>query len=292
MGLPQATLLLRDAAPDVRIVDIGAMDVGEGDATARLLKARKASVIGFEPVAEACARLNAGRADVRQTYLPYAIGDGGPTEFRECASAMTSSLYEPNTTLLEPFQALAELATVVKRTALQTTRLDDVAEAAEADFLKMDVQGAELDVLRGGARLLASLLVVQTEVAFVPIYRDQPLFADIDAELRRHGFMFHRFAGIGGRAFKPFVKNGDLAAPISQQLWGDAIYVRDLTRLDTLAPDRLLKLALIVNEAYISFDLAAFVLRTHDRMTGGRLGAGFTSAVVAAQPAKAAAGAA
>lgn len=157
MGLPQATLLLRAAAPDIKIVDVGAMDVGKDDATARLLKARKATVIGFEPVPEACARLNAGRAEARQTYLPFAIGDGRAGVFRECAYPMTSSLYEPNTALLESFQALAELAKVVKRTVLQTTRLDDIAEVAGADFLKMDVQGAELDVLCSGERLLASL---------------------------------------------------------------------------------------------------------------------------------------
>ena len=91
--------------------------------------------------------------------------------------------------------------------------------------------------------------------------------------------MFHRFLGIAGRAFKPFVKDNKLGETISQQLWGDAIYVRDLTHLDALTPAQLRKLALIVNECYVSFDLAAFVLREHDRMTGGTLGRDFTAAV-------------
>jgi hypothetical protein len=167
----------------------------------------------------------------------------------------------------------------VKRTRLQTKRLDDIPEAAAADYLKMDVQGAELDILRGAARALSSVLVVQTEVAFVEMYRGQPLFADVDAELRRHGFMFHRFFGIAGRAFKPFVKDSNLGDTFSQQLWGDAVYVRDLMRLDALTPDQLVKLALIAHECYVSFDLAAYVLRQHDRMTGGTLGQDFTAAV-------------
>lgn len=277
MGLPKATMLLRDAAAPIRIIDIGAMSLGREQAHIKLLQAGKASILGFEPVAAECEKLNAQHP--AQRYLPYAVGDGGEAELRECNYAMTSSLYEPNTPLLEVFQALAELTTVVKRTKMQTKRLDDVPEAGGVDYLKMDVQGAELDILRGAERTLSSALVVHTEVAFVEMYRGQPLFAEVDAELRRHGFMFHRFFGIAGRAFKPFVKDNKLGETISQQLWADAIYVRDLMRLDALAPDQLVKLALIVNECYVSFDLAAYVLREHDRMTGGTLGRDFTAAV-------------
>lgn len=277
MGLPKATMLLREAAPPIRIVDIGAMSLGREQAHMKLLQAGKASVLGFEPVEAECAKLNA--LHPAQRYLPYAVGDGAEAELRECNYAMTSSLYEPNTPLLEIFQALAEITTVVKRTKLRTRRLDDIPEAFDADYLKMDVQGAELDILRGAQRMLASVLVVHTEVDFVPMYRDQPLFADVDAELRRHGFMFHRFMGIAGRAFKPFVKDNNLGETFSQQLWADAVYVRDLMRPDMLAPDQLVKLALIVNECYVSFDLAAYVLRQHDRMTGGTLGRDFTTAV-------------
>lgn len=277
MGLPKATMLLRDAASPIRIIDIGAMSLGREQAHIKLLQAGKASILGFEPVAAECEKLNAQHP--AQRYLPYAVGDGGEAELRECNYAMTSSLYEPNMPLLEVFQALAELTTVVKRTKLQTKRLDDVPEAMGVDYLKMDVQGAELDILRGAERTLASALVVHTEVAFVEMYRGQPLFAEVDAELRRHGFMFHRFFGIAGRAFKPFVKDNKLGETISQQLWADAIYVRDLMKLDALSPDQLVKLALIVNECYVSFDLAAYVLREHDRMTGGTLGRDFTVAV-------------
>jgi FkbM family methyltransferase len=283
MALPQATLLLRAAAPTVKIIDIGAMSIGtdKQHQSSRLVKAGKANVIGFEPVAEACEKLNAESAGTPQRYLPYAVGDGSEGEFRETNQPMTSSLYEPNTKLLEQFQALAELTTVVKRTRIQTKRLDDIAEVADADYLKMDVQGAELDILRGATRTLSSVVAVHTEVAFVPMYCDQPLFADVDAELRRRGFILHNLYSLAGRAFKPFVKNNDVGERISQHLWGDAVYVRDFMRLDALTPEQLLKLALIVHETYLSFDLAAYVLRAYDRMTGKTLGADFTAAITA-----------
>ena len=280
MGLSKATPLLRAAAPPVKIVDVGAMDIGGKESPhVRLVRAGKASLVGFEPVAAECERLNA--LDPAQKYLPFAVGDGGDAVLRECNFPMTSSLYEPNTALLEKFQALAELTTVVRRIPLQTRRLDDVAEAAGAEYLKLDVQGAELDILKGAQRLMASVLVVHTEVAFVPLYRDQPLFADVDAELRRHGLVFHRFMGISGRAYKPFLKNNDPSDPISQFLWADAVYIRDFMRFGELAPAQLLQLALIVNECYISFDLAALALRAHDEATGGTLGAEFSAAITA-----------
>jgi FkbM family methyltransferase len=277
MGLSKATMLLREAADPVKIIDVGAMSIGREPSHMRLLKSGKATLVGFEPVEAECEKLNA--LHPAQRYLPYAIGNGGEAELRECNYPMTSSLYEPNTKLLEIFQALAELTTVVRRIKLQTHRLDDIPEAADADYIKLDVQGAELDILRGAKRLLSSVVVVHTEVAFVPMYEGQPLFAEVDAELRCHGFMFHRFMGIAGRAYKPFVKDNNLGETFGQQLWADAIYVRDLTRLDALAPAQIRKLALIVNECYVSFDLAAYVLREHDRIAGGTLGRDFTAAV-------------
>lgn len=277
MGLSRAADLLRAAAPEIKIVDVGAMSVGHESEHAALVASGKAIVIGFEPVAAECEKLNA--IDPRQRYLPYAVGDGGEAVLRECNFPMTSSLYEPDTNLLERFQALAELATVVRRIPLQTRRLDDLPEIAGADLLKLDVQGAELAILRGARAVLSSVLVVQTEVAFVPLYRDQPLFADVDAELRRHGFAFHRFHGISGRAFKPFLKNNNPATPISQQLWADAVYVRDFMQFDCLAAQDLLKLALIVNDCYGSFDLAALALKSHDAVAGGDLAARFVAAV-------------
>jgi FkbM family methyltransferase len=281
MTLPQATMLLRAAAPNVKVVDIGAMHVGKDHQHAKLLKAGKAEVIGFEPVAEACAKLNDAAAGTPQRYLPYAIGDGSTREFRETNAPMTSSLYEPNTPLLEKFQALAELTIVVSRTPIETKRLDDIPEVADADYLKLDVQGGELDILRGAARVLASVTVVHTEVNFVPMYKDQPLFADIDAELRKHGFLLHKLHSLAGRAFKPFVQNNNVGAMISQHLWGDAVYVRDFMRLDALTPAQVLKLALIVHETYVSYDLAAYALRAYDQMTGKTLGADFMTAITA-----------
>jgi hypothetical protein len=79
-----------------------------------------------------------------------------------------SSLLEPNMALLDQFTGFAELFRVVATRPVATRRLDDVPQAAGADYLKLDVQGAELMVLDGAAETLRSVLVVHTEAEFAP----------------------------------------------------------------------------------------------------------------------------
>ena len=247
----------------VQVIDVGAMDLG-AEIYDPLLKAGVAGVLGFECVQAECDRLNAMSRESR-TYLPYAIGDGTTRAFHECNFPMTSSLLEPNSGLLDRFQNLENLTQVVKRHTFATKRLDDIPEITGADFLKLDVQGAELDVLNGGDRVLADALVVHTEVEFVEMYKGQPLFAEVDQRLRRSGFVFHKFAGIAGRTFKPLIVNNDVNQCLSQMLWADAVYVKDFMALDRLPAEKLLRMAVILHLVYGSFDLAMQALIAYDR---------------------------
>lgn len=258
--------LILPEMPTIRIVDIGAMTAGD-DPYARLAEQLPCEIIGFEALEEECRRLNAmGKAGC--TFLPYVIGDGSAQTFYECAVPYTSSLLEPNFPLLERFTGFAEMARVVARRPVATRRLDDVPQAAGADYLKVDVQGGELMVLDGAARTLRSALVVHIEVEFVPLYKNQPLFADIDARLRAAGFALHKLPFTGLRPFKPFALDSGI---LSQLLWGDAVYVRDFMSFEALLPEQLLKLAAILHENYNSCDLAAEALRVYDSKAGSSL---------------------
>merc|ERR1719460_1641801 len=171
-------------------------------------------------------------------------------------------MLEPNIPLLRRFVQLEEVTTVVRRSEMQTKRLDDLLPdmGGRVDFLKLDVQGYELAVLRGGETTLRDVLVVHTEVEFVEMYEKQPLFAEVDQLLRKAGFVFHRFASVHGRPMKPihFVENP--LKPISQQLWADAVYVRDLWELKEFTVPELLRTALILHEVYHAYDVAHHVL--------------------------------
>jgi FkbM family methyltransferase len=246
------------------------MTMGDGtEPYAALLKALPCDVIGFEPVTAELEKLNRTKKE-NQHFLPYFIGDGSTRTFYECNFPMTSSLFEPNKTLLTKFQNLENLIRVVKTYPVDTKRLDDILEVKGTDFLKVDVQGGELLVFSGGVNMLNDVLVIHTEVEFLPLYKDQPLFSDIDAFLRSQGFQFHRMS-VAGRTFKPLIMNKNINAIMSQTLWGDAIYVRDFMTFDQFTPTALLKMACILHENYSSFDLAALALETYDRQTGSDL---------------------
>ena len=256
--------------PRLKIVDVGAMSLGDDtDAYSPLAAATPCDIYGFEPGADEVTKLNASARPGRH-YLPYFIGDGSARTFYQCNFNMTSSLFEPNTALLANFQNLEELTRVEKTYQVETRRLDDIPELEGTDFLKTDVQGAELMVFEGAARILDHALVVHTEVQFVPLYKGVPLFGEIDIHLRSKGFSLHRLTQ-AGRTFKPLVFMNDVNATLSQILWGDAVYVRDFMQFDQLSGVTLLKLATILHETYRSVDLAAFALAAYDRQNASNL---------------------
>lgn len=258
--------------PDIKIVDVGASDIGNGEAYHMLVDAGLASVVGFEPNQEACEKLNKNNRDGRCRFLPYFIGDGNPAVFHETNWVATGSLYPPNTPLLEKFQNLAELVTPVAQHKVQTTRLDDIAEIERIDFLKMDIQGAELMALKNAEQKLKETLVIDVEVEFVELYKGQPLFADVDQYLRSQGFVFHCFNPCpSGRAFKPLQSKEDINATVRQQLWSDVVYVRDWMNLDRLTEEQHYLYATLIHVLFGSIDLAHLVLRHLDQVTGANL---------------------
>jgi hypothetical protein len=183
---------------------------------------------------------------------------------------MTSSLYRPNHPLLRRFSKLPELLQVVSESEMATKRLDDIAELSNCDFLKIDVQGAELDVIRGATRTLSTTLVVETEVEFVPLYENQPLFAEVDQAMRAAGFKLYNIRGIATRTFAPLHRKQ--TDPFSgQALWTDAIYFRDFMRLHELTVTELLKLAVLAQELYSARDFVLQVLQVVEEKNGPKL---------------------
>jgi hypothetical protein len=162
---------------------------------------------------------------------------------------------------------------------VQTTRLDDIDGLPRADLVKLDVQGAELDVLEGGADSVSRALVIEAETEFVPLYRGQALYGDIAKFLGGKGFQFHKFIDVAGRTFAPIALSPNPYVPMSQIIWADSIFVRDFARLPEYSNEDLLRASIILDEVYRSFDLAAFLLLELDRRTGGNIGRRYAAAL-------------
>jgi FkbM family methyltransferase len=226
-------------------------------------------LLGFEPDPGQHRALLAKKVS-NATYLPYAIGDGSQGRLHICKAPGMTSLLEPDQEVLRYFPGFTEWGTVTQTMEVATKRLDDIPEAAGADYLKLDLQGGELGALQGATRLLEDVLVIHLEVQFVPFYKNQPLLAELDQVLRRAGFYFHRFLPINSRVFLPFQIGDSRYAGLSQQLWTDAVYVKRFTDFGRMPAISLLKTAALLNDLYGSFDLSALALQHADHQTDSK----------------------
>jgi FkbM family methyltransferase len=195
------------------------------------------------------------RKGALETYLPYAVGDGGSHVLNICRGIGFASLLQPEAKTLTHFPNFTELGRVVQKLPLDTRRLDDIAEIANIDLLKIDIQGGELSVFRNGRAKLAKAVAIQTEVSFVPLYEKQPVFGVIDLELRSLGFIPHMFMAINKKMIAPMM-GPNPAAAFNQLVEADVVYVRDFIQAEAMENEQLKHLALIAHHCYGSFDLA------------------------------------
>lgn len=72
-----------------------------------------------------------------------------------------------------------------------------IASRVKPDFLKLDTQGSELDILQGATTTLQSCLGVEAEVEFREMYESQPLFGDLAKYMLNNGFEFIDFVAFG-----------------------------------------------------------------------------------------------
>jgi FkbM family methyltransferase len=270
-------------ASRIKVVDVGANPIAGAPPYAPLLHAGDADLVGFEPNIEALAKLNAMKGP-SETYLPYAVGDGRPHTLHICAAPGMTSLFEPDPAVLNRFHGFPAWGRVVETKTVETWRLDDVPETAAAQLLKIDIQGAELMALQHAEARLRDLLVIHSEVEFLPLYRGQPLFSDIEQYLRKRGFLFHRFYPLVSRTFSPLLVDNDIYAGLSQPLWADAIFVKELLRPSFLDDSQLLAMATILHDCYQSIDLVMSLLTTFDERRRTKLGAAYLAGLQRRRP--------
>ena len=236
------------------IVDIGANPI-DGDPPYKiLLNAQLCNVTGFEPQSDALQQLNVQKSTFER-YLPYAVGDGQLHQLNVCRYSGMTSLLEPDQNMFKHFIILKPNAEVLERIPIQTQKLDDIDEIQCLDFLKIDIQGAELSVFKSGRQKLKKTVVIQTEISFMTLYKDQPAWGEIDIELRTQGFVPHCFAAVKQWPIAPFAYVDQPNRAVNQLLEADLVYVRDFTRPELMDDEQLKHLALIAHHCYQSYDL-------------------------------------
>lgn len=265
----------------IKVVDIGANPLDGSPPYAGLLQAGIADVVGFEPNREALARLGAMKGP-NELYLPHSVGDGKRHTLNYCQAPGMTSLLQPNADVLGLFHGFPDWGRVVATESVDTVRLDDIEATRGVEFLKLDIQGAELMALRHGQDRLREVLVVQTEVEFLQLYIDQPLFSEVELFLRSFGLMFHRFYPTVSRVVRPLLVRNDIYAGLSQVVWADAVFVRDISKLALFSDEQLLSMATILHDCYASIDIVLHLMTEYDRRRGTNLGSVYLSGLQAA----------
>jgi FkbM family methyltransferase len=239
------------------------VDIGGRRSVVRELRmlAPFAHYVTCEPDTDEAAHLAADNRDgwKRFTVVPSAIAPvSGTASLYQTRKPGMSSLLVPDSMVVRQF-ARAGRFEVVGCTQVPTIPLDGAAVRygfTDACFLKLDTQGTELDILRSGETLLSSVRGVEVEASFRAFYRGQPLFADVDAFLREHGFELFL---LNRTNIRHMTARPDLVSR-RVTVYADALYFR-VDPPDAVQRIRLLGLLL----AFAYFDLALTVAEGNEQ---------------------------
>jgi len=159
-------------------------------------------IFGFDPDEKECQRLRELYQHLPSgliTCVPMGLGGvNGKRILHITKEPACSSLHAPIQFLSENYPALNCITPAQKVTVdVETLKQWATEQAIDTiDYIKIDTQGSELEILKGGEDLLCSTRCIDIEVEFNPIYEGQTLFGETDTYLRSKGFMLWRISNL------------------------------------------------------------------------------------------------
>lgn len=174
------------------VLDVGA-NVGQYHDFLRNQVLYHGPIVSFEPVARNLEVLKQrARRDPSWTIEGYALGaEAGTQTINVTAETEFSSFLPPDYSKLprvERFNTVDHAETVEVKTLDEVfLRLQDSLKFRRV-YLKLDTQGYDIQVLRGGLRALPEICALQTEASLIGIYEGMPSYLDAIKFLGDHGF--------------------------------------------------------------------------------------------------------
>jgi FkbM family methyltransferase len=190
------------------ILDVGAF---EGMWTANCLKifpdANYLMVEAMRQKETKLQKMSAGRANLKYEIALLGAREGMEVEFTELETASS---------------VLEEVVTRHDRQKRTTNSLNTILERLtipSVDLIKLDVQGYELEVLKGFDRFLPSTQAILTEVSLLDIHKGTPLVRDVVNFMYDYGFVMYDICSVETRR------------PLDNALWQtDLLFLKEDSR--------------------------------------------------------------
>jgi FkbM family methyltransferase len=205
--------LLRSRAITL-VLDVGA-NVGRYGESLRA-SGYHGRIVSFEPLSAPFAELaRVSAPDPLWEARKCALGeDDGAADINVAGNVASSSLLPMGARHLQSAPQSAYVGTERIETARLDTVWDDLVGPADRVWLKLDVQGYELQALRGAEAILARVDVIQAEMSLQHLYEGDVTWRELLAWLEERGF---RLAGL-----EPGFEDPDSG----ELLQADGIFVR------------------------------------------------------------------
>lgn len=154
----------------------------------------------FEVLAERLQNVN---ADIQGYQVALGSQKGTATMYLSSNEAQSSSILKPKEHLEHHPDVSFDGTEEVEVSVL------DEYDLGDANFINMDVQGYELEVLKGGKETLNNVDYVYCEVNRGEMYENNAMIGDIDEYLGEYGF-----------------ERVETYWPETWYKWGDALYIK------------------------------------------------------------------
>ena len=243
------------------ICDIGASPIDKTDFIDELFNNTESKIIGFEPNNDEFIKLE--KNNEKKHYYNYAIGDGSEKILNICKGAGMTSFLEPDLNYLKNFEWFNINSEIIKREKVKTKKLDDLNE--RIDFLKIDVQGYESEVIKYGKEKIKNSLVVQLETSPIPLYKNEKTFPHVVLELEKLDFSLHMFNKVNTKPFKPMKVNNSIFMGINHLFQLDCVMIKNLNKIDSLSKEEIIKMILIMFYSFKSYDFVDYLISEMDR---------------------------
>jgi len=217
----------------------------------------------FDADKEECDRLKSISTPYKGYHVfPYFIGKNSKdVAFNLYKNRRHSSIFKPGERYYSIYSK--EIDPIEETVLLKSRPLEDVysqEKLRSPDFIKLDTQGSELDILVGSKSIISNASLIEIEVEFTEVYQGQPLFHDVMKFMIDNGFELLYLNRVFDHRRKVFSGKSR-----GQLTWGDALFGRREDNVDGFSDEQIVKyVLLLINYGHI--DIAFHLIKIFPRI--------------------------